>query len=448
MELQGNGVLEWHVEKAGDQERQWILTYHYGTNEAEMSAKYEHRVIFSMKNASLKLLNPTRQDDGLYILEMNSLDKEDEKHVAVRVLEPISDIKVMKWNSRGDYGVRLMCEASGDVWNLTWWHNGRQLVQDITHEGNTSVLVVKEVGTGSYICVAWNPISELETSYQIAQQSVMILYLVGLLIAAVVFSLPYLLTQLFLCLKCCCRCTEQRVSVFQHAAFVCWRLFLICALVSAVVRQAASVSYAVPELNLFFLVVLTVCFIIEFSSLLYWKCPKKDEKRRDNQDPTLDKRKSAYEVNGVQDVDKEFKEALRGVSLEPEDPLEESPIQSTAGKVCGVLDKLFLLLRLVAFVVSWFTLLVYFIYDFHAYKKPAHVALTISLAVVVPVALFIPICWCCWPHGQISQWLERPGKDHVREKPTEDIEPGVLPDNIPGGGVTYSRVLSSDSMGT
>ncbi|XP_078534860.1 uncharacterized protein LOC144821552 isoform X2 [Lissotriton helveticus] len=456
LELPGDGLLEWHVKKPGDQERQWILTYHYGTNEPEVSTKYEHRVFFSMKNASLKLLNLTRQDDGQYILEMNSSDKEDEKQVPLRVLEPISDIKVMKYKSSGEYGVRLMCEASGDVWNLTWWHKGRPLMQNITHDGNTSVLVLKEVGTGSYTCVAWNPVSELETSYQIAQQSIMILYLVGLLTAAVVFSLPYLLTQLFLCLTCSCRCPEPWVSVFQCAAFVCWFLFLICALGSTVVRLSASVSYAFPELNLVLLVVLMVCIITELFSLADWKSLKKDRKRQDYQDPTmdkrksadevseaqnmdmeskkalpdptLDKRKSADEVNGVQNMDEDSKKALPGVSSETEDPHNESPIVRTAGKVCGVLDKLLLLLRLTAFLGSWVTLLVYFIYDFCAYEKPAHFELTISLAVVVPTVLFIPICCCCWRY---SRWLERPGNNGVTEERT--MEMGTLLENDPGG---------------
>ncbi|KAJ1211755.1 hypothetical protein NDU88_007111 [Pleurodeles waltl] len=393
-DLQGEGVLEWYVKKAGDQERQWILSYHYGTSEAEMSAKYEHRVHFSMKNASLKLLNLTHQDDGQYILELNSVDGQDKKHVLVRVIEPISEVKVMKILLSGDSGVRLMCEASGDVWNLTWWNNGWELMQDITREGNTSELVIKEMGPGSYNCVAWNPVSHLQTSYQIAQQSFVILYVLGLLIVALVFSLLYLLTQLFLYVrwKCCCQCTEQRVCVSQRAGFVCWFLFLVCALISAIVGQAAAVSYAFSVLNLLSLVVLMTCLITEIFSLSDWKCMKQN-----------------YHLK------------------------KENRHRSQ-----GVLDKLLLILRLVALVSSWLTLLFYFIFDFRAYEKPAHFELTVSLAAVGPTALFIPICWCCRPNGPISRWLERPGKKQVTNESTEEV--GVLPDKVPVGSATDSLV--------
>ncbi|KAJ1211638.1 hypothetical protein NDU88_006996 [Pleurodeles waltl] len=464
-DLQGEGVLEWYVKKAGDQERQWILSYHYGTSEAEMSAKYEHRVLFSMKNASLKLLNLTHQDDGQYILELNSRDGQDKKHVLVRVIEPISDIKVVKILSSGASGVRLMCEASGDVWNLTWWNNGQELMQDITREGSTSELVIKEMGLGSYICVAWNPVSHLQTSYQIAQQSIVILYVLGLLIVALVFSLLYLLTQLFLyvCWKGCCQCIEQMVCVSQRAGFVCCFLFLVCALISAIVGQATAVSYAVPMMNLLSLVVLMICLITEVFSLSYRRYMKqpyhsKDEERQHDQETTVDKNTPAADDQEVTDIvfkeplhdttvdknksaaddkevqDRACKEALQDTNQDNNKPAaDDKEVQEIDCKEAlqGVLDKLLPIMRLVAVVGSWLTLLFYFIFDFRAYEKPAHFELTVSLAAMGPSALFIPICWCCRQNGPISRWLDRPVKKQGTNESRGDGDEGATDSLLP-----------------
>ncbi|KAJ1211773.1 hypothetical protein NDU88_007127 [Pleurodeles waltl] len=352
-ELQGEGVLEWHVKKAGDQEPLWILTYHYGSDEPQIFQKYQHRIIFSVNNASLRLLNLTPHDEGLYILHLMFVDK---NHVLLKVIEPISEVKVMKILSSSDSGVRLMCEASGDVWNLTWWNNGRELMQDITREGNTSELVIKEVGTGSYICVAWNPVSQLQTSYQIAQESTVTLYVAGFLIAAVVFSLPLSISEisLLICQKPCCDPVKQNVYRFQFASFICWILFLICAVVSACLRLIFSGSSACPACNNAFLVALGSSLCVEF----LW-CLRKKWTKSQSQD---------FEMN-----------------------------QRIGQNMKGALNFLRLALRSLVFVGSLSMVLLYFCTDVHAYGKQSHFGWTVSIAVVVPVVAVLLIHWCCRP---------------------------------------------------
>ncbi|XP_078535033.1 uncharacterized protein LOC144821687 [Lissotriton helveticus] len=357
-ELQGDGVLEWHVKKPGDQESQWILTYHYGSDEPQTLKKYQHRILFSLTNASLRLLNLSPQDEGLYILQLMFMDK---NHVQLKVIEPISEIKIMKILSSGDSGVRLMCEASGDVWNLAWRNNGRELMQNITHGGNTSELVIKEVGTGSYICVAWNPISELETSYQIAEESAVILYVVGFLTAAVIFGLPVFISEffLFICRKRFCQRLEQRVDEFQLIPLVCWFFFLICALVSAILTQCFSVSYACPACNLAFLVALVNSLAMESLWLMQTKSQ------------SLDNRKMGMSQ-------------LIGQCMK------------------GTLNFLRLALRFLLLLDSFSMLLLYFCTDAHAYGKQSHFDWTFLFAVLVPVPIVILIYRCCRPNGPLS----------------------------------------------
>ncbi|XP_078535176.1 uncharacterized protein LOC144821902 isoform X2 [Lissotriton helveticus] len=393
-ELQGDGVLEWMVQKPGDREPQWILTYHYGSDEPQTFQKYQHRILFSLNNASLRLLNLSPQDDGVYILHLMFVDK---NHVQLKVIEPISEIKIMKILSSGDSGVRLMCEASGDVWNLAWRNNGRELMQNITHWRNTSELVIREVGTGSYICVAWNPISELETSYLIAEESAVIQYVVGLLTAAVIFGLPVIISELsrLICGKRWCQRAEQMVDdKFQLTLLVCWVFFMICALVSAILTQCFSVSYAC---NLAFLVALVCSLSMESLWLMQTKS---------------------------QCLDNWMKKMSQWIGQ----------------RMKGAVSSLRLALRLLIFWGSLSMLLLYCCTDAHTYGKPLHFDWTFSFAVVVPVAVLILIHWCCRPNGPLSCWLDRHNTDRS-QKVSVDMEQGTYTTTMSNNG--YQTVPTS-----
>ncbi|KAJ1211616.1 hypothetical protein NDU88_006974 [Pleurodeles waltl] len=393
-ELQGEGVLEWHVKKAGNREPQWILTYHYGSDEPQIFQKYQHRIIFSVNNASLRLLSLTPHDEGLYILHLMFVDK---NHVLLKVIEPISEVNVMKIQPSSESGVRLMCEASGDVWNLTWWNNGRELMQDITREGNTSELVIKEVGTGSYICVAWNPVSQLQTSYQITQESAVTLYVVGFLIAAVVFSLPVYVSQIshLICQTPCCEPVKQKVDEFGLASFICWILFLICAVVSACLRLIFSGSSACPACKLAFLVALGSSLCMEF---LWWLLKTWT--------------KSQSQENWMKEMNQWIVKHMK-----------------------GALTFLRLALRSLVLVGSLSMVLLHFCTDVHAYRKPSRFGWTVSIAVVVPVMAVLLIHWCCRPNGLfgLHNTDRSPKLPGVQER-ADDMELGIQPSKVSDHG--------------
>ncbi|XP_069488532.1 uncharacterized protein [Ambystoma mexicanum] len=340
MALEGHGYLEWNMVKMGHTQRQSILSYHYGSAEAEIQHQYERRVRF-FKNASIVLHNATHEDSGLYILQ---LKLKDEKRVRVTVLDPISKIDAQKTVSSLDCSLRMTCEASGDVSNITWLINGVEVTQNFTHVGNCSVLEISADSQGTYTCVASNPISKRESQFTVAHDGYAILCVVCFLIAALVFSLPLSISKC--CSMMCPGSIERNCTpigpVNDVCAVACWALYLFCSLISTIVGHAFPAAYGHPVFNAIFMSALVICLFVELVIVVWQKLKPKEM------------------CSCTEDVLK-------------------TPRMILHFSVWGG---------------SWFTLLYYFINYVSACGRHPHFAWAIWLAAAVPVIVCV-VMWCC-----------------------------------------------------
>ncbi|XP_069488498.1 uncharacterized protein [Ambystoma mexicanum] len=383
--LEASGYLEWSVMRMGIS--QTILSYHHGSNDAEIYYPYDGRVIFDFESASITLPNATHQDTGNYVLQIHLTTA---SSVDITVVDPLAKVPVVQMLYNEDCSLTLECNTSGDVWNISWWSSGRQVTQNITRApaGNWSKLLIPADSNGIYTCVASNPISTLAKEYSLVQESSVILYVLGFLIGSLVFSLP--LPVAWISFSKCQKYRSQLLAPSEHEKIgvVCWALFLVGSSISYILGQVFSVSYGITAIHVIILVVLLSCIFME---LVSW-CQKKVEQL-----------------------------------------------------INGPLKYLRIILHFIASGGTCFTAVYYFSVHLPLCARPPHFTLALCLAAVLPVAIVLLI-YCCWcrPDGRIKHYLKGFRSEITVKTSPADQELCVVTD----GNAGYRHVPEDDCSKT
>ncbi|XP_043919763.1 uncharacterized protein LOC122795580 [Protopterus annectens] len=176
-----------------------IVDYHIGTSEAEIPVAYENRVIFSLHNFSLQLLNLTKNDSGQYIFKVDM--SKVNRVIHLQVTDPLLGASVLKQSAAGDCTLMLYCKINGEASNITWKKNGDHLPEADMFVINKTTLIINGTGSalsGNYTCIAQNPINTVKADFALPQRDVPVKVIVSASSACMtlIFSLPALLIAL------------------------------------------------------------------------------------------------------------------------------------------------------------------------------------------------------------------------------------------------------------
>ncbi|XP_059495435.1 hepatic and glial cell adhesion molecule-like isoform X4 [Stegostoma tigrinum] len=181
-----------------------ILDYYSVTNIPTFTDFYKYRSQFFSSNGSLLLRNVTKNDSGLYEVQINLHTT---KVFQLNVLIALSEPSVSNNSTELGATIALNCGVSaGEVESRHWWKDGKLLMIDQHHwllQDNSTLIIVgaKKSDCGNYTCSLENSVSSKNVSHWLPISGIphTILCVMILSIVALIFALSVLMGIMFLC---------------------------------------------------------------------------------------------------------------------------------------------------------------------------------------------------------------------------------------------------------
>ncbi|XP_059495434.1 hepatic and glial cell adhesion molecule-like isoform X3 [Stegostoma tigrinum] len=197
-----------------------ILDYYSVTNIPTFTDFYKYRSQFFSSNGSLLLRNVTKNDSGLYEVQINLHTT---KVFQLNVLIALSEPSVSNNSTELGATIALNCGVSaGEVESRHWWKDGKLLMIDQHHwllQDNSTLIIVgaKKSDCGNYTCSLENSVSSKNVSHWLPISGIphTILCVMILSIVALIFALSVLMGIMFLCFHSDRKVEHSDIKIFM-----------------------------------------------------------------------------------------------------------------------------------------------------------------------------------------------------------------------------------------
>ncbi|XP_059495433.1 hepatic and glial cell adhesion molecule-like isoform X2 [Stegostoma tigrinum] len=245
-----------------------ILDYYSVTNIPTFTDFYKYRSQFFSSNGSLLLRNVTKNDSGLYEVQINLHTT---KVFQLNVLIALSEPSVSNNSTELGATIALNCGVSaGEVESRHWWKDGKLLMIDQHHwllQDNSTLIIVgaKKSDCGNYTCSLENSVSSKNVSHWLPISGIphTILCVMILSIVALIFALSVLMGIMFLCFH-----SDRKGTDFHGKALKCLQIASLLSLITLLAAFTCSTqSSEHSDIKIFMMVLLGVLIILTIFSM-------------------------------------------------------------------------------------------------------------------------------------------------------------------------------------